>query len=157
MFLKISQNSQENTCARVWHLWQCFLGNFVKFLRTPFLRNSSGQLLLCSANIYLTKLLIVRYIFFQLYIFFTWVITKSFANQKCWSFFSNTHSLYFRVLFFSYFNFLFAKGTSFWQKFSFMIELFLCYVDEILFFSTQNLVLNGRILQKCTFYLTCLV
>ena len=85
------------------------------------------------------------------------MITKSFANQKCWSFFSNTHSLYFRVLFFSYFNFLFAKGTSFWQKFSFMIELFLCYIDEILFFSTKNLVLNGRILQKCTFYLTCLV
>ena len=62
MFLEISQNSQENTCARVsfliklqpatllkkrlWHrpatlskkrLWyRCFPVNFVKFLRTPF-------------------------------------------------------------------------------------------------------------------------
>ena len=52
MFLEISQNSQENTCARVsfliklqaetcnfikkelWH--RCFLVNFVKFIRTPF-------------------------------------------------------------------------------------------------------------------------
>ena len=48
MFLKISQNSQENTCARVsflierlWH--RCFLVNFVKFSRTPFLQNTSGQ------------------------------------------------------------------------------------------------------------------
>ena len=49
MFLKISQNSQENTCARasfliklqasglkkrLWH--RCFPVNFVKFLRAPF-------------------------------------------------------------------------------------------------------------------------
>ena len=50
VFLEISQNSQENTCARVsfliklqaatllkkrlWH--RCFPVNFVKFLRTPF-------------------------------------------------------------------------------------------------------------------------
>ena len=52
MLLEISQNSQENTCARVsfliklqasacnfikkklWH--SCFLVNFVKFIRTPF-------------------------------------------------------------------------------------------------------------------------
>ena len=52
VFLKISQNSHENTCARVsfliklqargllllkkrlWH--RCFLVNFAKFLRTPF-------------------------------------------------------------------------------------------------------------------------
>ena len=44
--IKISQNSQENICARVsfliitllkkglWH--RCFLVNFAKFLRTPF-------------------------------------------------------------------------------------------------------------------------
>ena len=62
LFLKISQNSQENTCARVsfliklkasalrfikrrlWH-W-CFPVNFVKFLRSPFLQSTSGQLLL---------------------------------------------------------------------------------------------------------------
>ena len=61
MFLEISQNSQENTCPRVssvsflvrpatllkkrlWH--RCFPVNFVKFLRTPFLQNTSGRLLL---------------------------------------------------------------------------------------------------------------
>ena len=52
-FLEISQNSQENTCAmlgpatllkkRLWH--RCFPVNFVKFLRTPFLQNTSGRLL----------------------------------------------------------------------------------------------------------------
>ena len=43
MFLKILQNSQENTCTRVsllkkrpWH-W-CFPVNFVKYLRTHFYR-----------------------------------------------------------------------------------------------------------------------
>ena len=60
MFLEISQNSQENTCARVSfliklrpatllkkRLWQrCFCINFAKFLRTPFLQNTSGRLLL---------------------------------------------------------------------------------------------------------------
>ena len=61
MFLGISQNSQENTCARVsiliklqacnfilkYRLWhRCFPVNFVKFLRTPFLQNTSGRLLL---------------------------------------------------------------------------------------------------------------
>ena len=61
MFLKISQNSQENTYARVspvssslrpaillkkrlWH--RCFPVNFVKFLITPFLQNTSRRLLL---------------------------------------------------------------------------------------------------------------
>ena len=55
VFLKISQNSWENACTRVsfliklqakriWH--RCFPLNFVKFLRTQFLLNSSGRLLL---------------------------------------------------------------------------------------------------------------
>ena len=60
VLLKISQNSQENTCARVsflitllkrdfikkrpWNRW--FPVNFVKFLRSPFLQNKSGRLLL---------------------------------------------------------------------------------------------------------------
>ena len=50
--MKVSQNSQEVTCARVSFLikllaWQsCFPVNFVKFLRTPFLQNTSGRLLL---------------------------------------------------------------------------------------------------------------
>ena len=56
--LEISQNSQESTCARdsfliklqawpstllkksLWH--RCFPVNYAKFLRTPFLQNSSG-------------------------------------------------------------------------------------------------------------------
>ena len=59
VFIEISQNSQENTCARVsffnkvarpatllknrlWH--RCFPVNFAKFLWTPFLRNTSGRL-----------------------------------------------------------------------------------------------------------------
>ena len=62
MFLEILQNSQENTCARVsfliklqarpatllkkrlWH--RCFPVNFAKFLRKPFLQNTSERLLL---------------------------------------------------------------------------------------------------------------
>ena len=57
VFLKISQKSQENTCAwvsfliklkfikkRLWHL--CFPVIFVKFIRTPFLQNTSWRLLL---------------------------------------------------------------------------------------------------------------
>ena len=51
MFLEISQNSQENTCARasfliklqgserLWH--RCFPVNFVKILRIPFLTETS--------------------------------------------------------------------------------------------------------------------
>ena len=59
VFLEVSKNSQENTCARasfnknylktllkkrLWH--RCFPVNFVKFLWTPFLQNTSGRLLL---------------------------------------------------------------------------------------------------------------
>ena len=49
--LEISQDSQENTCAivsllkkKLWH--RCFPVSFAKFLRTPFLQNISGRLLL---------------------------------------------------------------------------------------------------------------
>ena len=45
VFLEISQNSQENTWARV-SLHRCFPVNFVKFLRTPFLQNTLWRLLL---------------------------------------------------------------------------------------------------------------
>ena len=51
VFLDISQNSQENTCARVsflikrlWH--RRFPVNFVKIFKTPFIQNISGRLLL---------------------------------------------------------------------------------------------------------------
>ena len=64
LFLEISQNSQENTCARVSFLIklhglacnlfikketlaQVLSVNFVKFLRTPFLQNTSGG---CSVS-----------------------------------------------------------------------------------------------------------
>ena len=58
VFLEISQNSQENTCARVSflkkRLWQrCFPVNFVKFLRTPFLQNTSVRLLLAVVELLL--------------------------------------------------------------------------------------------------------
>ena len=62
VFLKIWQNSQENTCVRVSFVnkiigwgpqlylkrdWRrCFPVNFAKFLRTPFLQNTSGRLFL---------------------------------------------------------------------------------------------------------------
>ena len=53
VFLEISQNSQEGTCARVsatllkkrlWH--RCFPMNFAKFLRTPFFTEHLRWLLL---------------------------------------------------------------------------------------------------------------
>ena len=55
VFLEISQHSQKNICARpttllrkrLWH--RCFPVNFVKFLRTPFLQNTSRRLLLKKA------------------------------------------------------------------------------------------------------------
>ena len=46
VFLEISQNSQENNFIKK-RLWdRCFPVDFVKFVRTPFLQNTSGQLLL---------------------------------------------------------------------------------------------------------------
>ena len=54
VFLEISQNSQDNACARLrpatllkktlWH--RCFPVNFAKFLRTPFLKEHLRWLLL---------------------------------------------------------------------------------------------------------------
>ena len=84
MFLKISQNSQENTYARaslshlfssgfyenykrpatlLKRLWQrCFPVTFAKFLRKRFLQNTSGRLLLFSTQLALE----VRDWFFKL-------------------------------------------------------------------------------------------
>ena len=71
VFLKISQNSQENTCARAsvnkvtglrsatllkkrpWHM--CFPVNFAKFLRTPFLTDHLRWLLLFVVLLYEPK------------------------------------------------------------------------------------------------------
>ena len=58
VLLEISQNSQDNTCARVsfksllkkglWH--RCFPVNSVKFVRTHFLQNTSRRLLSNGMN-----------------------------------------------------------------------------------------------------------
>ena len=71
MILEISENSQENTCARVSFLvpglrpatllkkklWcRCFTVNFAKFLRKLFLQDTSVWLLLASYN-----KLVIRY------------------------------------------------------------------------------------------------
>ena len=78
VFLKVWQNSQENTCARVsfliklqaWglqlylkkRLWpRCFAVNFVKFFRTPFLQNTSGRMLLWIICLLICKLSACRY------------------------------------------------------------------------------------------------
>ena len=71
MFLEISQNSQENTCATLFkkRLWRrCFPVNFAKFLRTPFLQNSSGRLLLNRTYSFFI-------VFFCVCFFFSFVIT----------------------------------------------------------------------------------
>ena len=56
VFLEISQNSQENSLRpatlfkkRLGH--RCFLMNFAKFLKTPFLQNIPGRLLLCIGKL----------------------------------------------------------------------------------------------------------
>ena len=44
MFLEISHRPATLLRKRLWH--KCFPVNFAKFLRTPFLQNTSGRLLL---------------------------------------------------------------------------------------------------------------
>ena len=67
VFIKISQNSQENTCARVSFLinfivfffnklYWCLLVDFAKFLRTPIFIERLWRLLLsCFSSLFLTK------------------------------------------------------------------------------------------------------
>ena len=80
VFLEISENSQENTRARVslfnkvaalrpatllkkrlWH--RCFPVNFTIFLRTPFLQNTSGGLLLVQLIFFLSHHCMSCYMF----------------------------------------------------------------------------------------------
>ena len=87
MFLEILQNSQENTYARVssfnkvaglrpaallkkrlWH--RCFPVNFAEFLRTPFLHNTSGLLLL---KVELSLLMSVV----------SYFLSKRFSRERC--------------------------------------------------------------------------
>ena len=56
MFLEISQKFTRFTTLlkrRLWH--RCFPVNFAKILRTPFLQNTTGQLLLSLVNISLLQ------------------------------------------------------------------------------------------------------
>ena len=41
---------------RLWH--RCFPVNFAKFLRTPFLQNTPGRLLLCRARLFKLPIMI---------------------------------------------------------------------------------------------------
>ena len=54
VFLEVSQDSQENTCARVSFLIKFFFSffpvNFVKFLRNLFTQNTSGGCFCRSYN-----------------------------------------------------------------------------------------------------------
>ena len=57
VFLKISYNSQENTCTRVFFLiklqasgLRCFPENFAKFLRAPILKNICKRLILTQVG-----------------------------------------------------------------------------------------------------------
>ena len=49
VFLEISQNSQKNTFVSL-RKHRRLPVNFAKFLRTPFLENTSGRLRLCFAR-----------------------------------------------------------------------------------------------------------
>ena len=53
-FMITIRQKQPEACAallkkRLWH--RCFPVNFVKFLRTPFLQNTSGRLLLGKSSV----------------------------------------------------------------------------------------------------------
>ena len=83
MFLEISQNSQGNTCARDSFLIKllpatllkktlrhsCFPVNFEKFLRTPFLRNTSRRLLL--------EVFVIKSCYPQLFYIKSWKFSSS--------------------------------------------------------------------------------
>ena len=81
VFLEISQNSQENTCARVsflkkilWH--RCFPVNFSKFIRTPFLRDHLRWLLLafyCESTLYSFRTSSSKQV---QYLTFKWMVTS---------------------------------------------------------------------------------
>ena len=51
VFFEILQNSQENTCARVSFLIKLQASGLQKFLRTPFLQNTSVRLLLNNKTV----------------------------------------------------------------------------------------------------------
>ena len=99
MFLEISQNSQENTCARVsffnkvaglspllkkrlWH--RCFSVNFAKFLRKSFFIEHLWWLLLYSCKLNLTKKGTTRSPKNQKHMLKDFYWNQKNANKKCY-------------------------------------------------------------------------
>ena len=83
MLLEISQKSQENTLPETCNsikketLAQVVLVNFVKFLKTPFLQNTSGRLLLFVANTLIDNVKIYQKTNLSRYLFKAWIYETS--------------------------------------------------------------------------------
>ena len=112
MFLEISQNLQGNICFGVSFLiklqarpatllkkilWQSYFPvNFVKFLRAPFLQNTSRWLLLTSAKLAAIWVITLKYYLILTYIGF---------DQSYFSFFI-VNFVYLELLFFTFYLYL---------------------------------------------------
>ena len=99
VFLEISQNSQENTCARVlfsiklrppatllkkrlWH--RCFPLNFAKFLRTSFFTEHLWWLPLNHKPFYDWDLYSMPFLFYQLNMYVNWFVYKLEWQKLLW-------------------------------------------------------------------------
>ena len=95
VFLEISRNSRENTCTRVSSLiklqaeackfiknepHRCFLVNFAKFLRTPFLSEHLRWLLLIVT---IAVLAFIAFNYFLEKLLVRWYVTTGFS-EKAW-------------------------------------------------------------------------
>ena len=86
-FLEISQNSQENTCARepatllkksLWH--RCFPVNFTKFLRTFFYRTSP----VAASELYRSLWTVLWTMLTMLTILWTMLKSATFLKKRLW-------------------------------------------------------------------------
>ena len=86
-FLEISQNSQENTCARepatllkksLWH--RCFPVNFTKFLRTFFYRTSP----VAASELYRGLWTVLWTMLTMLTILWTMLKSATFLKKRLW-------------------------------------------------------------------------
>ena len=99
VFLEFSQNSQENTCARVFfliklrppatllkkRLWHgCFPLNFAKFFRTSFFTEHLWWLPLNQKPFYDWDLYSMSFLFYQLYMYVNWFIYKLEWQKLLW-------------------------------------------------------------------------
>ena len=128
MFLEIWQNSRENTCTIVsffkrWHWNRCFPGNFAEFIRTHFLKNTSGN---CFCN-YLRKQTL-KSLFVRAFLYF--------ANDRVQS----------KMLDVSFFN-----RVSFWDKIGCFVtrlcrfaHLYICYSPTHFINLQQHQIYCGR-------------